>query len=106
MDDNLSTLEIQDEASAKPGKKAAKPSTRKRIERDYFALLADRVTKKEWLAIIAKAIEQAKEGDYRARNLLFEKLLPKDMTLVELFADERPTSQVIKDFVPHLVKKR
>lgn len=111
METHLKDIKIQDEAAvqkpkAKDGAKTRLRDAKLAIEHDYLRVLIDVVTPKEWKAIISKAKTQAKQGDYRARNFLAEKLLPPDMTILELLAETRSSAEIVEAFKPHVVKRR
>ena len=51
------------------------------VEEKYLKRLSAKVSIQEWDAIVAKAMEQAKEGDYRAREWLSKYLLPQRLDI-------------------------
>lgn len=59
--------------------------TRRRIERDYFAALADAITEDVWREIVEKTVTDAKKGDPKARDWIARFALGKDpMSLMDL----------------------
>jgi hypothetical protein len=48
---------------------------RRSVEQDYLATLADAVPLRRWKKIVARAVEDAEEGDAKARRWLAEYLL-------------------------------
>ena len=57
---------------------------KKSIEEKYLKRLSSRVSLKDWDAIIDKACEQAKRGDYQARKWLSENLIGSPVQRHEL----------------------
>lgn len=60
------------------------PNGRPKSEINYNQILITKVTKEEWEAIIDKAIEQAKNGDCKAREWLTDRLLGPAKQQLEL----------------------
>lgn len=59
--------------------------TRRRIERDYFSVLADAITEAVWREIVERTISDAKKGDPKARDWIARFALGKDpMSLMDL----------------------
>ena len=103
--EDLQFAEVTDEKVLHPKKKKKrKDPVKQQIERDYLLALAKKVTPSAWNKIVARAIEQAADGDYRAREWIARFVLPKDMTILEVVADERPTTKIVKDFVQPIIK--
>ena len=62
---------------------------RRAIEREYLAVISEVVTLEDWRAIVARAVEAARQGDERARVWLAKYLLgDMPITLTELAARE------------------
>jgi hypothetical protein len=75
----------------------------RQVERGYLSDLGRLVDRGSWLAICRKAIEQAKEGDYRARDWISRWVMPKDVTLLDIASDEargRTVGKIIKSHLP------
>ncbi len=71
-----------------PGVSERRPHvTRRAIEQDYIAALADAVSLEDWREIVRAAVERAKAGDYRARQWLAGHLTG-DRSLLKLAANE------------------
>ncbi len=89
-------------------KKVAKRKTPTRaIEGDYLAILGSKCSPARWEAIVSKTVEQAEEGDYRARDFLARWVLPKDKSLLELAYEERrgmTSERQVEDFKPIVIK--
>jgi hypothetical protein len=60
-----------------PGWHGGPGRPRRAIEADYLAALSEAVPLESWNAVIAKALEQAQNGDAKAREWLSGYLLPK-----------------------------
>ena len=43
---------------------------RRTVERDYLAVLSEAVSLDDWRAVVARAVDDAKAGDARARDWL------------------------------------
>jgi hypothetical protein len=62
---------------------------RRTVEREYLAVLSEAVSLDDWGAVVARAVEDAKAGDARARDWLSKHMFgEKPMTLTELAAKE------------------
>lgn len=62
---------------------------RRAIEREYLAIISEAVTLEDWRAIVAHAVEVAKQGDEKARAWLAKYVLgDTPITLTELAARE------------------
>ena len=60
-----------------PGNPGGPGRPRRAIEADYLAALSEAVPMESWRAIIAKAVEQARDGDAKAREWLSNHLVGK-----------------------------
>ena len=66
---------------------------RRSVERDYLATLSDTVTTDAWAQICARAVEDAKGGDAKAREWLTRHCIGKEpQSLMELAAKESRVS--------------
>src|SRR4051812_47718817 len=62
---------------------------RRSVEREYLATLSGAVTLDDWRAVVAKAVDDAKAGDGKARDWLAKFLLgDKPLTLTDLAVRE------------------
>ena len=62
---------------------------RRAIEREYLAVISEAVTLEDWRAIVAHAVEVAKQGDDKARAWLAKYVVGDNpITLTELLARE------------------
>lgn len=64
---------------ANPNGRPSKPR-----EQRFYEITLSAVTTEDWKAIIGKAVEQAKRGDYQARKFLAEHLLGLPVQKTEL----------------------
>jgi hypothetical protein len=65
---------------------------RRAVERDYLATLADAVPMDRWRAIVDRAVDNASQGDAKARQWISEYLIgkPSGDGLTKLAAAENP----------------
>ena len=76
------------------GMKSPNPSGRKprQVEEKYLKKLQTVVKLKDWVEIILKAIEQAKEGDEKARRWISDYMLGKPAQSLDITSDGEPLS--------------
>jgi hypothetical protein len=75
----------------------------RRVEEQYLAATIGGCSLDEWSAIVAKAVEQASEGDRFARDFLARYLLPEQAIKLLIGArgeDEAETRRVIEVAIP------
>ena len=75
----------------------------RRVEEQYLAATIGGCSIDEWSAIVAKAVEQASEGDRFARDFLARYLLPEQAIKLLIGArgeDEAETRRVIEVAIP------
>ena len=77
-----------DNGTFAPGNPGGPGRPRRTLEREYLAVLLDTISISDWRAIIAKAVDDAKAGDGRARDWLARYILPQPLKPTELAADE------------------
>jgi len=58
------------------GNKGGPGRPKRQAEQDYYGKIRHICGANEWAAIIGKAVEQARNGDHRARNWLAKYLVP------------------------------
>jgi hypothetical protein len=82
-----------------PGYPGGPGRPRRAIEADYLAALSEAVSMDSWRAIVAKAVEQAQAGDFKAREWLGNHLLgkPTGDALLKLAAAELSGYDPVED---------
>ena len=82
-----------------PGNPGGPGRPRRVIEADYLAALSEAVPMESWRAIIAKAVEQARDGDAKAREWLSNHLVgkPTGDALLKLAAAELAGYDPVED---------
>ena len=70
-----------------PGNKLGGRKSRE-FEQRRLQALSDKVSDGEWAAVIEKALEQAKGGDWRAREWLSNFLLPPRQVIAAMWGEE------------------
>jgi hypothetical protein len=60
-----------------PGNPGGPGRPRRAIEADYLAALSEAVSMDSWRAVVARAVEQAQAGDFKAREWIADRLLGK-----------------------------
>jgi hypothetical protein len=71
-----------------PGNSGGPGRPRRRTEKEYLAALVEGVSIEDWQAIVKRALDDAKGGDYRARDWLGKYLVGDDLLSVLELADE------------------
>ena len=77
------------------------------LEGDYLAAMGTACDIGTWTEIVLSTVEQAKGGDFRARDFLARWLLPKDKSLLEIAYEERngiSSEKQVSEFKPHVIK--
>jgi hypothetical protein len=86
---------MKKEQEGRPGEQVQRSRA---IERDYLTALADLVPLETWREICQKTIEDARNGDPKARDWLARFLIgPKPLALLDLAADERADFSVVDE---------
>jgi hypothetical protein len=82
-----------------PGNPGGPGRPRRAIEADYLAALSEAVPIESWRAVIAKAVEQARDGDSKARAWLGAYLIgkPTGDALLKLAAAELAGYDPVED---------
>lgn len=91
------SVALEKEAESRP---VADKSVTRQVERDYLARLGRLLDDPTWQAICNRAIEQAMEGDYRARDWLSRYVMPRDTTLLDIASEEargKTSAKLIKE---------
>lgn len=68
----------------------------KQVESSYLQVSENVCTFDVWREIVAKAIEQAKRGDARARQWLSDYLIGKPLPMVMAVQNNQPTELVVR----------
>ena len=68
----------------------------RKVETEYLELAKRKCGKSEWLAIVETAIEQAKEGDAKARQWLSDYLIGKPISRVMAVQERQDTLITVK----------
>jgi len=76
------------------------------VERDFLVTLADEVTLDEWRLVVRRALEDAKEGDARARDWVSRYVLGTRRSLLALAADECTERTPVDDVFEAAVEAR
>ena len=63
----------------------------RKVETEYLELAKRKCGKSEWLAIVETAVEQAKEGDAKARQWLSDYLIGKPLLMRETESEGEKT---------------
>jgi hypothetical protein len=71
-----------------PGNSGGPGRPRRRTEQEYLAALVEGVSLDDWGAIVKRAVDDAKLGNYRARDWLGKYLVGDDPLSVLELADE------------------
>jgi hypothetical protein len=71
-----------------PGNPGGPGRPRRAVEREYLSALAEAVALEDWRQIVARAVQDAKAGDARAREWLSKHLMGDDPLALAELADE------------------
>ncbi len=99
MNDNGKTQVIARDAQGRflkgkipgPGRKPVKKEER------YYRITCDSVSEEDWIDIVTKAVRQAKNGQWRAREWLANYIIGRPVQLVDANVNHRVIEVIIDD---------
>ena len=77
----------------------------KQVEKTYLQVSESVCSFDVWREIVAKAVEQARRGDARARQWLSDYLIGKPLPMVMAMQDNQPTTLIVRYAIQEKLKR-